>query len=119
VAAFGPGQVSTYVILGMGEDRELTVEGCKRAIDIGVYPFVVPLRPVPGSLMEDLLPPPAEDVEAVYRAVVPYLAAKGMSASGVAAGCARCQACSGIGAFERAEGGIRDGRRALPVVVGA
>jgi radical SAM protein (TIGR04043 family) len=119
VAAFGPGQVSTYVILGMGEDRELTVEGCKRAIDIGVYPFVVPLRPVPGSLMEDLLPPPAEDVEAVYRAVVPYLAAKGMSAAGVAAGCARCQACSGIGAFERAEGGIRDGRRALPVVVGA
>ncbi len=41
----------------MGEDQKLTVEGCKRAIDIGVYPFVVPLRPVPGSLMEDLLPP--------------------------------------------------------------
>ena len=119
VGAFGPGQVSTYVILGMGEDQELTVEGCKRAIDIGVYPFVVPLRPVPGSLMEDLLPPPAEAVEAVYRKVVPYLARKGMSAAGVAAGCARCQACSGIGAFEKAEGGIRDGRRALPVVVGA
>ncbi|MGZ4596298.1 MAG: MSMEG_0568 family radical SAM protein, partial [Actinomycetes bacterium] len=56
VAAFGPGQVSTYVILGMGEDQKLTVEGCKRAIDVGVYPFVVPLRPVPGSLMQDLLP---------------------------------------------------------------
>jgi hypothetical protein len=69
--------------------------------------------------MEDLLPPPAEAVEAVYRKVVPYLARKGMSAAGVAAGCARCQACSGIGAFEKAEGGIRDGRRALPVVVGA
>ena len=38
--------MSTYVILGMGEDEELTVEGCKRAIDMGVYPFVVPLRPV-------------------------------------------------------------------------
>jgi hypothetical protein len=25
------------VILGMGEDPELTVEGCRRAIDIGVY----------------------------------------------------------------------------------
>jgi radical SAM protein (TIGR04043 family) len=58
VAVFGPGQVSTYVILGMGEDTALTVEGCKRAIDLGVYPFIVPLRPVPGSLMEDLLPPP-------------------------------------------------------------
>lgn len=46
VAVFGPGQVSTYVILGMGEDLSLTVAGCKRAIDLGVYPFIVPLRPV-------------------------------------------------------------------------
>ena len=53
VERFGEGQVSTYVILGMGEDPELTVDGCKRAIDIGVYPFIVPLRPVAGSLMED------------------------------------------------------------------
>jgi radical SAM protein (TIGR04043 family) len=119
VAAFGAGQVSTYVILGMGEDQRLTVEGCKRAIDIGVYPFVVPLRPVPGSLMEDYLPPTQEAVEAVYRQVVPYLARKGMSAAGVTAGCARCQACSGLGAFEKADGGIRDGRRPLPLVVGA
>jgi radical SAM protein (TIGR04043 family) len=118
VAAFGPGQVSTYVILGMGEDQKLTVDGCKRAIDMGVYPFVVPLRPVPGSLMQDLLPPPKEAVEAVYRQIVPHLARKGMSSAGVAAGCARCQACSGLGVFERAEGGMADGRRSLPLVVG-
>jgi radical SAM protein (TIGR04043 family) len=115
VKAFGAGQVSTYVILGMGEDEKLTVEGCKRAIDLGVYPFIVPLRPVPGSLMEDFLPPPREAVEAVYRQVVPYLAQKGMSSSGVAAGCARCQACSGMGAFERSDGGTRDGRPSLPL----
>jgi radical SAM protein (TIGR04043 family) len=117
VAAFGAGQVSTYVILGMGEDQRLTVHGCKRAIDMGVYPFVVPLRPTPGSLMQDLLPPSKEAVEAVYRQIVPYLARKGMSASGVAAGCARCQACSGLGAFEKADGGMRDGRRTLPLAV--
>ncbi len=125
VAAFGPGQVSTYVILGMGEDRTTTVEGCKRAIDLGVYPFVVPLRPVPGSLMENQLPPSQDDVEAVYRQVVPYLARKGMSSSGVAAGCARCQACSGIAAFERSgaasspQGGIGDGRPSLPLFASA
>jgi enoyl-[acyl-carrier-protein] reductase (NADH) len=73
------------------------------------------LRPVPGSLMEDLLPPPREAVEAVYRKVVPYLAKNGMSSAGVAAGCARCQACSGIGAFERIGGGISDGRPSLPL----
>jgi radical SAM protein (TIGR04043 family) len=115
VKAFGSGQVSTYVILGMGEDQQTTIDGCKRAIDMGVYPFIVPLRPVPGSLMEDLLPPPREAVEAVYRKVVPYLAKKGMSSAGVAAGCARCQACSGIGAFERMDGGVSDGRPSLPL----
>jgi radical SAM protein (TIGR04043 family) len=115
VKAFGSGQVSTYVILGMGEDEQTTIDGCKRAIDMGVYPFIVPLRPVPGSLMEDFLPPPREAVEAVYRKVVPYLAKKGMSSAGVAAGCARCQACSGIGAFERMDGGIGDGRASLPL----
>jgi biotin synthase-related radical SAM superfamily protein len=116
VAAFGPGQVSTYVILGMGEDVEVTIEGCRRAIDLGVYPFVVPLRPVPGSLMEHFRPPPREAVEAVYRRVVPLLAARGLSSAGVAAGCARCQACSGLGAFERSDRGIRDGRPNLPIL---
>jgi radical SAM protein (TIGR04043 family) len=117
VAAFGPGQVSTYVILGMGEDPRVTVEGCKRAIDMGVYPFVVPLRPVPGSLMEDLLPPTPAEMDAVYREVAPYLALRGMSSAGVAAGCARCQACSGLGAYERAGGGPGVGRPSLPLHV--
>jgi len=70
--------------------------------------------------MEDLLPPPKEAVEAVYRQVVPYLARKGLSSTGVAAGCARCQACSGLGAFERsanADGGFGDGRPRLPLFV--
>jgi radical SAM protein (TIGR04043 family) len=116
VAAFGPGQVSTYVILGMGEDLEVTVEGCRRAIDLGVYPFVVPLRPVPGSLMEDFRPPPREVVESVYRRLVPQLLARRLTSAGVVAGCARCQACSGLGAFERSGRGISDGRPALPVV---
>ncbi|MEW6473640.1 MAG: MSMEG_0568 family radical SAM protein [Actinomycetota bacterium] len=101
VARFGEGQVSTYVILGMGEDPEVTVEGCRRAIDIGVYPFIVPLRPIAGSLLEDTLPPSPEYMESVYRRVVPYLQARGIGAAGATAGCARCQACSALGALER------------------
>jgi radical SAM protein (TIGR04043 family) len=96
VHVFGSGQVSTYVILGMGEDPELTVEGCKRAIDIGVYPFVVPIRPVMGSLMAAVEPPPREYAERIYRRVATYMNARGMNASSVSAGCARCQACSAI-----------------------
>ena len=82
VALFGEGQVSTYVILGMGEDPELTVAGCRRAIDMGVYPFVVPLRPIAGSLLEDCRPPSAEYTESIYRQVVPYLTARGLGAAG-------------------------------------
>ncbi len=100
VEQFGYGQVSTYVILGMGEDPELTVEGCRRAIDIGVYPFVVPLRPVAGSLMERLRPPPLAYTDTVYRKVATYMAELGMSAADVKAGCARCQACTALNSVQ-------------------
>jgi radical SAM protein (TIGR04043 family) len=100
VEIFGPGQVSTYVILGMGEDHDVTVAGCRRAVDAGVYPFVVPLRPVPGSLMADWLPPPPDYVESLYRRIGPYVVSRGLGSWNVTAGCARCQACSALAAFE-------------------
>ena len=115
VEVFGRGQVSTYVILGMGEDPTLTVEGCKRAVDLGVYPFIVPLRPIPGSLMQDLLPPPPAYVESMYRQVVPHLLSRGLGASHVRAGCARCNACSAMSAFERSLSHSTAARR-LPVL---
>jgi radical SAM protein (TIGR04043 family) len=101
VACFGPGQVTTYVILGMGEDPELTVAGCHRAIDMGVFPFVVPLRPVGGSLMAESDAPDHGYVESVLRRVVPYLRERGLGAATARAGCSRCQACSPMAAFER------------------
>lgn len=115
VEVFGRGQVTTYVILGMGEDPKVTVEGCRRAVDMGVYPFVVPLRPVAGSLMEDELPPAPDYVESLYRQITPYVVANGLGSWDVNAGCARCRACSGMSAFEAVEG--RDaGRRSLPIL---
>lgn len=102
VSVFGQGQVSTYVILGMGEDPDVTVEGCRRAVDMGVFPFVVPIRPVAGSLMADVLPPDASYTEGIYRRVTSYMAARGMSSSTAKAGCARCQACSGLRSAEAA-----------------
>jgi radical SAM protein (TIGR04043 family) len=100
VDVFGEGQVSTYVILGMGEDPELTVEGCKRAVDMGVYPFVVPLRPVAGSLMGDWKPPASSYTQPIYHKVLAYMAQRGLTAATTKAGCARCQACSGLRSME-------------------
>lgn len=101
VEVFGRGRVTTYVILGMGERRELIEEGCRRAIELGVYPFVVPLRPVPGTLLADSPPPGAEYVASVYRSVSAMLAESGLDHVEATAGCARCQACSGLSAWER------------------
>lgn len=100
VELWGPGRVSTYVILGMGEDPELTVAACRRAVDIGVYPFIVPLRPVAGSLMEDWVPPSGAYSNRVYWQVAAYMSQRGMSADDAVAGCARCQACSAINAVQ-------------------
>ncbi|NQW73114.1 MAG: MSMEG_0568 family radical SAM protein [Actinobacteria bacterium] len=100
VKVFGEGQVSTYVILGMGEDPEVTIAGARRAIDIGVYPFVVSLKPVAGSLMEDWPSPSREYVEPIYRRIQAYMTLRGMNAGTAKAGCARCQACSGLKSLE-------------------
>ncbi|MGH2883728.1 MAG: MSMEG_0568 family radical SAM protein [Solirubrobacteraceae bacterium] len=101
VEVFGRGHVTTYVILGMGERAELIEEGCRRAIAMGVYPFVVPLRPVPGTLMADTPAPEAQYVASVYRSVSAMLAESGLDHVEAKAGCARCQACSGLSAWER------------------
>jgi radical SAM protein (TIGR04043 family) len=111
VPRFGEGQVTTYVILGMGEDPELTVEGCRRAVDIGVYPFLVPLRPVAGSLMGDWSPPPHDYVERVVRRVTPYLAERRLGAGTAKAGCSRCHACSPMAAVQD---GLQIGRKPAP-----
>jgi radical SAM protein (TIGR04043 family) len=109
VDVFGEGQVSTYVILGMGEDPALIIDGCRRAVDMGVYPFVVPLRPVAGSLMGDWQPPSREYVQPIYAKVLAYVASRGMTSATTKAGCARCQACSGLTSMEPL---LQIGRRA-------
>jgi biotin synthase-related radical SAM superfamily protein len=93
--------VTTYVILGMGERPDLIEEGCRRAIEMGVYPFVVPLRPVPGTPMADSPTPDPDYVASIYRSVSAMLADAGLDHVEAKAGCARCQACSGLSAWER------------------
>ena len=109
VEVFGPGQVSTYFILGLGETIESVIAGCRAAIDRGVYPFVVPLRPAPGSIRADGVPPSPEYVREVYERVAPMLAEADMLSQNARAGCVRCQACSALSTFERAFGGGRNG----------
>lgn len=94
VSVFGRNKVSTYVILGLGEDERLTLEGCERAANIGVYPFVVPLRPLADSYLSTAATPDPDYLARMYKAVGAILDNHGLSSSGATAGCVRCRACS-------------------------
>ena len=94
VAVFGRNKVSTYVILGLGEDEELTLEGCRRATALGVYPVIVPLRPLLDSCLSDAPPVDPAYLDRMYRAVGKMLEANGLSHEASTAGCVKCRACS-------------------------
>jgi radical SAM protein (TIGR04043 family) len=97
VRVFGRNQVSTYLIVGLGEDPEELVAGAGDLIAMGVYPFVVPYRPHPGSLaveVDGVGPPDAAVYEKVARGVADRLQVSGMAGSDQRAGCAACGACS-------------------------
>lgn len=98
VAVFGRNRVSTYVLVGLGEDPDELVAACGRLIDRGVYPFVVPLRVLPGTLAHSdgaTAPDPAVVADVTAR-VAALLRAAGMRGADQGAGCAACGACSAL-----------------------
>ncbi|MGU3498484.1 MSMEG_0568 family radical SAM protein [Mycobacterium sp. C31M] len=104
VRVFGRNQVSTYLLVGLGEDPDELVSGAAELIEMGVYPFVVPYRPQAGSLAVEVDGAPAPEaavVEKVSREVAALLSMAGMAGADQRAGCAACGACSvlqGLGA---------------------
>ena len=72
----------------------------KLLADMGVYPFVVPLRPIPGSRMQNAVPPSPDRMKRIYDGVSRILSRKGISSRQSLAGCVRCGACSGLPACE-------------------
>ena len=96
VRVFGRNQVSTYLLVGLGEDADELVSGAIELADAGVYPFVVPFRPLRGTLAVDVdnaMGPEPAVVEKVSRAVAEHLARVNMTSADQRAGCAACGAC--------------------------
>ncbi len=100
VPVFGWGQVSTYLLAGLGDSLEVLVSGCDRLINMGVYPFVVPFVPITGTPLADHPAPTAEFMFELYQRVGAKLKQAGMSAAQMKAGCAKCGACSALANFE-------------------
>jgi radical SAM protein (TIGR04043 family)/putative N-acetyltransferase (TIGR04045 family) len=101
VEIFGPNQVSSFLIVGLGEREETVITGSEFLAKMGVYPFVVPFRPIPGSTMQDHGTPNHETMKRLYETVVGILQKNGLSTGKSLAGCVRCGACSALQAYER------------------
>ncbi|MBU7015160.1 MAG: MSMEG_0568 family radical SAM protein [Theionarchaea archaeon] len=101
VDIFGENQVSSYILVGLGEDERKTKTGIENMVQHGVIPFVVPFRPLPGTVLESH-PLPSLDVVQMYS----VWAAKKMMEAGIdpfknKAGCVRCGACSSVKEYLR------------------
>lgn len=98
VRVFGRNQVSTYLLVGLGERPDELVAAAAELIELGVYPFVVPFRPLAGTLAaaDGATAPDAALVADVTRRVAGLLRDAGMRGADQRAGCAACGACTAL-----------------------
>ncbi|WP_328328987.1 MSMEG_0568 family radical SAM protein [Kribbella sp. NBC_00382] len=96
VRVFGRNRVSTYLLIGMGEDPDELVAGAADLISRGIYPFVVPLRPMLGTLarLDGVTAPDPRLVQDITARVAALLKTAEMQGADQGAGCAACGACS-------------------------
>ena len=101
VAVFGRGQVSTYLLAGLGDSADVLLTTSRRLLDLGVYPFVVPFVPITGTPLEGHPAPSADFMKSVLEPLGALVIEAGMSAGDIKAGCGKCAACSTLSSYER------------------
>lgn len=100
VSVFGRGQVSTYLLAGLGDSAETLLATSRRLLDLGVYPFVVPFVPIAGTPLEDHPAPAADFMRSVLEPLGAMIAEAGLRAADIKAGCGKCAACSTLSRYE-------------------
>jgi radical SAM protein (TIGR04043 family) len=102
VRVFGRGQVSTYILAGLGDSRAAILEMSERLIGLGVYPFVVPFVPIAGTPLQHHAPPTPAFMQELLGELAGMLRQMRMSSASIKAGCGRCGACSSLRVREAA-----------------
>jgi radical SAM protein (TIGR04043 family) len=100
VDVFGRGQVTTYVLAGLGDTEREILEFCRLLVALGVYPFVVPFVPISGTPLELHPAPRPEFMQSVLGGLAEMLVRANLRSSDIKAGCGRCGACSTLRARE-------------------
>lgn len=101
VKVFGRGQVSTYILAGMGDTREAILTMGERLCAMGVYPFVVPFVPISGTPLESHPAPSADFMRSILAPLGQMIAKAGIRSEGIKAGCGKCGACSALSTYEK------------------
>jgi radical SAM protein (TIGR04043 family) len=101
VPVFGRGQVSTYILAGLGDPSEAILSTCEKLIALGVYPFVVPFVPISGTPLESHPPPSPAFMHDILGPLAQMLRSARLLATDIKAGCGRCGACSALSTYER------------------
>lgn len=101
VAVFGRGQVSTYILAGLGDTREEILAVCEQLVAIGVYPFVVPFVPIAGTPLEDHPAPDAAWMKSILAPLGAMVSSAGLLSKDIKAGCGKCGACSSLSQYEK------------------
>ncbi|MCV6546062.1 MAG: MSMEG_0568 family radical SAM protein [Cohaesibacter sp.] len=101
VKVFGHGQVSTYILAGLGDTAEAILEMSERLCEMGVYPFVVPFVPISGTPLESHPAPSSEFMASILRPLGQMIVQSGMKSEDIKAGCGRCGACSALSTYEK------------------
>lgn len=100
VEVFGRGQVSTYILAGLGDTENEIIEMTAKLTEMGVYPFVVPFVPIQGTALEHHSKPEQAFMQALYPKIGEQLRQNGLHSENTKAGCAKCGACSSLKAYE-------------------
>jgi radical SAM protein (TIGR04043 family) len=101
VPVFGRGQVSSYIIAGLGDSAPEILAVSERLIGLGVYPFVVPFVPISGTPMESHPAPTPDFMDSILRPLAGMLRDARLMAADIKAGCGKCGACSALSTYER------------------
>lgn len=100
VKVFGRGQVSTYILAGLGDTPEAILAMSEQLIAKGVYPFVVPFVPITGTPLENHPAPTPNFMEKILPKLGAMLKQANLLSQDMKAGCAKCGACSALASHE-------------------
>ncbi|MHC6226157.1 MSMEG_0568 family radical SAM protein [Pseudomonas sp. X10] len=96
VKVFGHGQVSTYILAGLGDSEEAIAAMSERLAALGVYPFVVPFVPIDNTPLAHHPKPDSAFMQRLYPRIGASLRRHGLHSDKINAGCAKCGACSAL-----------------------